>query len=52
MNTKTLFNDFKMYVDAMNAQDIKDNIVNAIEHTLNSYILNEQSDIFEVTEGD
>lgn len=39
MDMKSLFNDFKMYVDDMDNQVIIESITNAIEHTSNSYIL-------------
>lgn len=42
MKMKSLLDDFKKYVDAMDEQDIKENIINAIEHTSNSYILDGQ----------
>lgn len=45
MKMKSLFDDFKMYVDTMEVQDIKDNIADAIEHTSNSYILDGQMDV-------
>ena len=43
MKMKSLLDDFKKYVDAMDEQEIKENIANAIEHTSNSYILDGQT---------
>jgi hypothetical protein len=34
-----LFDDFKKYVDAMSSQDMEKSIADAVEHTVNSYIL-------------
>ena len=42
MDIKKLFDDFKTYVDAMDEQAVKENIENAVKHTQNSYVLNEQ----------
>ena len=45
MKMKSLFDDFKLYVDNMEVQAIKDNIANAIEHTSNSYIMDGQMNV-------
>lgn len=39
MDMKTLFEDFKMYVDSMDESAIKRSIAQAMEHTSNSYLL-------------
>ena len=44
MDIKKLFDDFKIYVDTMDEQDIKEHIENAVKHTQNSYVFNEQID--------
>ena len=44
MDMKSLFNDFKNYVDAMNSNDIQKNIQEAIQHSINSHILDGQID--------
>lgn len=39
MNMEMLFEDFKRYVDSMDARDIEKSISDAVAHTSNSYIL-------------
>ena len=41
---KSLFNDFKNYVDAMDFQAVKKNIQEAVEHSADSHILDGQID--------
>ena len=41
---KSLFNDFKNYVDAMDIQAVKKNIQEAVEHSADSHILDGQID--------
>ena len=42
MDMKSLFNDFKNYVDAMDIQAVKKNIQEAVEHSADSHILDGQ----------
>lgn len=44
MDMKSLFNDFKNYVDAMDIQAVKKNIQEAVEHSADSHILDGQID--------
>ena len=44
MDMKSLFKDFKNYVDAMDSNDIQENIQEAIQHSINSHILDGQID--------
>lgn len=39
MDIKLLFEDFKKYVNSMSIDDIKKSIMDALDHTSNSYTL-------------